>query len=908
MFSKEVPIDSYQEQILHIVNQNPITIITAETGSGKSTRIPAWFFNQKKKVIITQPRRIAARALSYYLSKELQFVWGEEIGYQTALEEKCSPQTRLLYVTDGIQMVQEIRGIFDYDILLLDEVHEWNLYQEVLIALLEKRLNKGQIPSGKRYLILSATLDARKLSSFLHDAPIINVQSRKHPITILERSPLLMLPDAAQYLEEKKNLLIFQQGKREIENFHKELERILHAEKIPAIVLPLHSELTLEEQNRVFQNYPQPKAVIATNIAQTSLTIDDIDIVLDDGLKKELQVEKNIEGLYPAECSKADCLQRAGRVGRTKEGTYILYSELPLSFRQEFSEPEIRRLHMENILLRMLKWGIDPLQYRFFHPLRLKSLHNARNRLMMFDALDDNGQISEIGKKMADLPLSLRAARMAVEAEGYTPEIFLKTLRLIAILESKGIVRSGALAELPIANGQSSDLLCQLEIWENQKIYRSLINLRKLNSARSIYQQLKKRITLKAKSKLLAIDSSSALQKIILSAFPEGIYRLDENGLYARDNQLRSLEASSVLLKKRPQFVCGLPFDLAVLRENPLNRSKEKIYFHLLTFCTEISLPILQKLKPAHYHKVIRVELQKDQLIVHREHFWKQQLFFSEELRPAELSSEEKQALIEPISNWLKDKSTTLKLDQLISRLKTEFKEISHQINISKNIFPLLWKRFLKKLIIKEVRASDLNYFVQSSDLLQTKIFQLLPPAKVNQLQKFCWPKAIKLFNCQIKVTYKNLRPMLLLSFAQLKKVERTDLLLPNGLTAGIIVDQKEFTDYEQAVNYYNQTISRELYWRKWVNIRQKTTIQEIYHLQFPIPFQAGRGKDEQPITFYIVPQIENGQLFLIHLFSKEEANQYWHNFLPQWNQLKSDYSRQTFLQSVAGKGWKVNK
>ncbi len=908
MFTKSVPIDDYREIILKTVENNILTIITAETGSGKSTRIPGWFFQQRKRVVVTQPRRIAARALSFYLASETKTEWGKEIGYQTALDERCSKETRLLYVTDGIQMLQEIRASCNYDILLIDEIHEWNLYQEVLIALLKRKLEKAKNCRNQRYLILSATLDAERLSRFFGHAPVISVSGRVYPLEMQERNPLFMLPDAAQYLEEKKNILVFQQGKSEIENFQKELQRILAIEKIPAIVLPLHSELTLEEQNRIFRNYDLPKAVIATNIAQTSLTIDDVDIVLDDGLKKELRVEKNIEGLYSAECSKADCLQRAGRVGRTRKGSYILYSEFPLNKREAFSEPELRRLHLENIVLRMLKWGIDPKNFQFFHYIKPGSLKTAIKKLQLFEAVDLQEKVTPLGAKMADLPLSLRAARMVVESLNYSKNIFLKTLKIIAILETKGITRQLPLSEGFVREKHQSDLLVQLQIWENQKNYRDLINFKKLQAAQTIYQQLRKRIGSEKKAAPAAADDEEILFRIILSGFPEGLYQRDEQGLYIKGSEFRSLEASSVLIRSKPEFVCGLPFDLSLLRENPLTLRREKISIQLLTFCNEVKIGELEKLGVSYYRKRISCSESNGRLTIFRQHFWKDQLFKSEATEPVFLSREEKREIITPVFLWLQSNLKKTDLFPSYLTIQKQFREISKIPALKLKTFDYYWRNFLEHTIINELKLSDLNNFFNGEIFKNLRLFNILPRRITTELQKLKWPETTKLGSRLIKIQYEKELPFLKISFFQLKQLKREELILANGLTAGIIINRQKFFSYEQAVDFYNQTISRELYWRKWANIEKETKIEEIHQLQFPVAFQAGSGKDNYPIFFYIVPKIQNDQLLLIHLFSEKEARNYWQQFLPLWKKIKAEYSHHLFIDNLSKKGWKIRK
>ncbi|MCK5220344.1 MAG: hypothetical protein KAR14_02085, partial [Candidatus Aminicenantes bacterium] len=211
-----LPIDDFRSEIETSIKKNIITILTAETGAGKSTRVPLWLHEKGMKVNITQPRRIAARSLSYYLSGYTGTKWGDEIGFQTGFEKKKTKKTSLLYLTDGVQMINEIRGKLDYDVLLLDEIHEWNLNQEVLIGIVKKRLVNGFYKKrNKRVVIMSATLQANKLSKYFNNAPVISVPGRGFPVAIHNNSSHFLLSDTVQMVEAGKNVLVFLPGKGE---------------------------------------------------------------------------------------------------------------------------------------------------------------------------------------------------------------------------------------------------------------------------------------------------------------------------------------------------------------------------------------------------------------------------------------------------------------------------------------------------------------------------------------------------------------------------------------------------------------------------------------------------------------------------------------------------------------------
>ncbi len=381
----ELPVDRFRSLIEETIEKNPVTIITAETGAGKSTRVPLWLWQKGKKVAVTQPRRIAARSLATWLAESNRIHLGNEIGYVTGFEQKSSRKTSLLYLTDGVQMIREIRKKRYYDALILDEVHEWNLNQEVLMGAVKKSLDSGYFrKTGKRAVIMSATLQAGKLSSFLNGAPVISVPGRGYPVTHYNHRPFFMLSDTVQLVEQERNTLVFLPGKKEIENFLDGLKETLRKDKLKAELLPLHSELPLKEQAKVFKNYSVPKVIAATDIAQTSITIDDIDAVIDSGIKKEVHDINGIEGLYPVEISQAECHQRAGRAGRVKSGIYILSSDTDIKQRQAFPQPEIRRLNIESAILKMINWGLDIEEYPFFHTPRRNLVQKALKRLAIF--------------------------------------------------------------------------------------------------------------------------------------------------------------------------------------------------------------------------------------------------------------------------------------------------------------------------------------------------------------------------------------------------------------------------------------------------------------------------------------------------------------------------------------------
>ena len=276
-------------------------------------------------MIVTQRAWLRARSAEQ-VREEVTAKYGDDfkdfVGYRTARERNDSDENQILFVTDGLQLVRELagRGVGRKQVLVLDEVHEWNENMEVLVAWAKRRISED--PNFK-VVVMSATMEAGKLSEYFaegkREVPVIEVPGRTFDVKKSEGGDVAH--EAIQFAQAGKNTLVFVPGKDEISLVMGEIGRA----NIPgATVLPLHGQLSAEEQRRVFAKYPGAKVIVATNVAQTSITIDDIDAVVDSGMERRVEVRGGVEGLFLNPISQADCLQRAGRAGRTKEGEYVL--------------------------------------------------------------------------------------------------------------------------------------------------------------------------------------------------------------------------------------------------------------------------------------------------------------------------------------------------------------------------------------------------------------------------------------------------------------------------------------------------------------------------------------------------------------------------------------------------------
>jgi HrpA-like RNA helicase len=437
----ELPIKSFKLTIMSTIDANPVTILVADTGSGKSTQVAQYALEAGyRKVIVTQPRRLAAMSVGERVAEEYdasnaadgspEIPFGDVIGFRTAFDRKVSKSTRCTFVTDGLAHEWELGNNRDYDLLIIDEVHEWNLYIEVMIAFIRHRILRGEV--GVKVVLMSATLDADRLSTFLGNAPIVRVPGRTHPVEILPRTNATMEEDVAMLLRQGHNVLVFQPGKREIMDTIARLD----AMGLNAAILPLHGELTKEEQKACFDSHSQPKCVVSTNVAQTSVTIPDITAVVDSGMERRIETVDGVEGLYLRPISLADAAQRRGRAGRTRPGVYIDWCRE--AERTEYPVAEMLRVSKDGVMLRLAVIGIDIEGLEFFNQPSREELANARRTLVMLGCMDDAKNVTPIGRRVVKLPVSVRHGRMLVAAEKFG--VVDQMIGVVAVLEQGGIV------------------------------------------------------------------------------------------------------------------------------------------------------------------------------------------------------------------------------------------------------------------------------------------------------------------------------------------------------------------------------------------------------------------------------------------------------------------------------------
>lgn len=603
-----LPIAEWRDRILTAVDTNQVTIITAETGAGKSTQVPQYLAEHGyEKVIVTQPRILAARNLCGRVREEWALRHTEDssriIGYRTAHERDDDPDNVILYCTDGLQLVRELTGsgVKTRQVLVLDEIHEWNENMEVLIAWARMRCEED--PYFK-VVLMSATIEAESLAAYFGTAAVISVPGRSYPVAKRHGSDLISEIIRQIDAPNASNVLVFLPGKAEIENIGEVLKKRASAANIP--IIPLHSQLEPASQQRAFAHYDQGKIILATNIAQTSITIDDIDAVIDSGLERRAEVRSGVEGLFIAEISQADCLQRAGRAGRTKEGIYILaqLDELPCSpieKRPEYGVPEILRKHIDRLVLRLASIGIDIEDLVFFHEPKLGAIKRAKTKLVTLGALTKQGKVTTIGKAMERFPVASSYARMLVEAERYSANIQAKLATIIAIQEVEDIVKSGTryTGWRRYTNQTRSDLLGQYDVYLalpqiDEIDYEELgIIAKNVSKADDVRERLLSDLGLVGEGlSPIKEEEIEPLLRCIVAGQLDQLWALQPHGVALHLGTNSERELSSGTLVKNAHIVAATPFDLEIPSAKGLQ------ILNLITDVTAIDPAWLEALAP----------------------------------------------------------------------------------------------------------------------------------------------------------------------------------------------------------------------------------------------------------------------------------------------------------------------
>jgi ATP-dependent helicase HrpA len=452
-YPENLPVSQKKQDILQAIRDHQVVIVAGETGSGKTTQLPKICLELGRGVkgLIghTQPRRLAARTVANRIADELETPLGGSVGYKVRFNDQVGENTLVKLMTDGILLaeIQQDRLLMQYDTLIIDEAHERSLNIDFILGYLRELLPKRP---DLKVIITSATIDPQRFSRHFNNAPIIEVSGRTYPVEVryrpvvddaddTDRDQLQAIFDAVDELgrEGPGDILIFMSGEREIRDTADALNRLNlpHTE-----VLPLYARLSNSEQNRVFQSHHGRRIVLATNVAETSLTVPGIKYVIDPGTARisRYSFRTKVQRLPIEPVSQASANQRKGRCGRVSDGICIrLYSEQDFLSRPEFTDPEILRTNLASVILQMTSLGLgDIAAFPFVEAPDKRNILDGVRLLEELGAIKtaDNGhyQLTPQGRQLAQLPIDPRLARMVLEAQksGSVREVMIITAAL----------------------------------------------------------------------------------------------------------------------------------------------------------------------------------------------------------------------------------------------------------------------------------------------------------------------------------------------------------------------------------------------------------------------------------------------------------------------------------------------
>jgi ATP-dependent helicase HrpA len=584
-----LPVSEKKQDIAAAILAHQVVIIAGETGSGKTTQIPKICLELGRGIqgLIghTQPRRLAARTVANRIADELNSPLGQQVGFKIRFSDQVSNNTYIKLMTDGILLaeMQQDRFLSQYDTIIIDEAHERSLNIDFILGYLKQLLVKR--PELK-LIITSATIDPQRFSKHFDDAPIIEVSGRTYPVEMRYRCLAEKDQDQTQGIiqavdellaESNGDILVFLSGEREIRDTADALSKqhYRHTQ-----VLPLYARLSNSEQNKVFASHTGRRIVLATNVAETSLTVPGIKYVIDPGNARisRYSVRSKVQRLPIEAISQASANQRAGRCGRVSDGICIrLYSEEDYLARDLFTDPEILRTNLASVILQMMGFGLGKIdQFPFVQAPDARSINDGFKLLEELGAVDNSknrNQLTPMGKQLSKLPIDPRYARMIVEA---MPQNCVYEVMIITAGMSIQDPRERPQDKKQLADemqqefaNKESDFLGLFQLWEAFKLQQQdlsssqlrtwcrkhFINFMRMREWQDIVSQLKKSVTQLG----LGISSQRADYQQIHQAIASGLLShignkdKDREYLGARNSRFMIFPGSG-LAKSQPKW------------------------------------------------------------------------------------------------------------------------------------------------------------------------------------------------------------------------------------------------------------------------------------------------------------------------------------------------------------------
>ncbi|MDA0711627.1 MAG: ATP-dependent RNA helicase HrpA, partial [bacterium] len=489
-YPEDLPITARKDEIVRAITDHPVVIVAGETGSGKTTQLPKMCLEAGRgidaKIACTQPRRVAALSVSRRIAEELGVPWGEKVGCKIRFKDDTKPDTRIKMMTDGM-LLAEIQGdpdLYEYDTIIIDEAHERSLNIDFLLGYLSQLRDRRP---DLKMIITSATIDTETFSRAFDNAPIIEVSGRVFPggIQYWSRDDLLGQDDVSTYIDAAVtavdtvvaeaprhggDILVFMPTEKDI---HETRRRLEGRQYRGVEVVPMFGRLTAADQQKVFHIQNYRRIVVATNIAETSITIPGIRYVIDTGLARVSRYNpRNQTHRLPVEpISQSSAKQRAGRCGRVANGVCIrLYDEKDFLSRPKYTQPEIQRSDLADVILRMISLNLGEIEsFPFIDPPRPQAIQGGFTLLTELGAIDADKRLTSLGRDMARLPIAPTVARMVLQAQR---EQALKEVLIIASAISIQDPRIRPLGQEKEADQEhrkfvdkTSDFLTLMNIW-----------------------------------------------------------------------------------------------------------------------------------------------------------------------------------------------------------------------------------------------------------------------------------------------------------------------------------------------------------------------------------------------------------------------------------------------------------
>ena len=596
VFPESLPVSQRKAEIEKLLSEHQVIVVAGETGSGKTTQLPKMClelgFGNLGTIGHTQPRRIAARSVAARIAEELQTELGDLVGYKVRFNDQISDNTQIKLMTDGILLaeIQTDRFLNQYSCLIIDEAHERSLNNDFILGYLKQLLPRRP---DLKVIITSATIDVERFSKHFNNAPIIEVSGRTYPVEVRYR-PVVEEDDQDQLqgilnavdelqAEGRGDILIFMSGEREIRDTAEALQKqnLKHTE-----ILPLFARLSAQEQNKIFHPSGLNRIVLATNVAETSLTVPGIKYVIDPGTARisRYSYRTKVQRLPIEPISQASANQRKGRCGRVSEGICIrLYSEEDFNNRPEFTDPEILRTNLASVILQMTALGLDDIEaFPFVDAPDKRHIQDGVKLLEELGAFEtvqtksgEKRRLTTIGRQLAQLPVDPRLAKMLLSAVDfgsvYEVMIIVSALSIQDPRERPTDKQQASDEKHRRFADKKSDFLAFLNLWnyvqaqqkeltKNQfrrQCQKDFLNYLRIREWQDIYQQIR----LAVREMGLPINSEKAEYQQIHTALLSGL--LSHIGLKEAEKQQYlgarnahfAIFPNSVLFKKQPKWV-----------------------------------------------------------------------------------------------------------------------------------------------------------------------------------------------------------------------------------------------------------------------------------------------------------------------------------------------------------------